>query len=297
MTNCPPDPKRVRRAAFRPIDVERTPMTKPDPGTAHDHLLRSTPQPGVALLTLNRPDRLNALSWELIEDLLSTCAQLAQDPEVRVVVLTGAGRGFCAGLDLSATDPLGRGDSSVTVYERQELVGRLPQALRELPQPVIAAVNGPAAGGGLGLALAADVRLCSPTAIFSVAFVRLGLSGCDAGVSHTLPRLVGEGIAAEWMLTGRRVAAAEAAGTGLVNRIVDGDLLAAAVDLAGEIVVNSPFGVRMTKQVLHRNVDATSLAAAVELENRTQVLAVGTEDSGEAVDAFLAKRPPVFHDR
>jgi enoyl-CoA hydratase len=261
-------------------------------------LLLEEPEPGIAVLTLNRPDRLNALSWSLIDALHGALEELAHRGDVRAVVLTGAGRGFCSGLDLSGDDALG-GDATIQqALGRQERVGSLATALRGLPQPVIAAVNGPAAGGGLALALASDVRLCAPEARFNVAFVKIGLSGCDVGVSHLLPRIVGLGMASELMLTGRPVDGEEAARIGLVNRVVpNDDLLAAAVELAEAIAANSPFGVRMTKQVLHRNVDAPSLEAAIELENRTQVLATRTADLAEAVAAHHEKRPARFANR
>jgi enoyl-CoA hydratase len=258
-------------------------------------LLRDTPRDGVARLTLNRPERLNALTWPLIDELHAALASIARDPGVRLVVLTGAGRGFCSGIDIAGDDPFGREDAVEVVLDRQERVASLALALDALPQPVIAAVNGPAAGGGLALALAADVRIATPAALFNVAFVRIGLSGCDIGVSYLLPRLVGLGIASELMLTGRRVEADEALRIGLVNRVVAGDELDAAVDeVADGVLRNAPFGVRMTKQVLRRNVDAPSLDAAIELENRTQVLASRTPDAGEALDAFLQRRPPRY---
>jgi enoyl-CoA hydratase len=253
---------------------------------------------GVLLLRLDRPERLNALSWTMVDEIHAATTAIGKDLGVRVVVLTGAGRGFCAGLDIKADDALSTDESVVTAFGRQEAIAGLTLALRNLPQPVIAAVNGPAAGGGLALALAADVRVATPEARFNVAFVRIGISGCDIGVSHMLPRIVGEGIAAEMMLTGRLVEPEEALRTGLVNRVVDADKLLDEVrSLAAEIARNSPFGVRMTKQVLHRNVDAPSIEAAIELENRTQVLSIQTEDVSEALGAFQEKREPQFRNR
>jgi enoyl-CoA hydratase/carnithine racemase len=162
----------------------------------------------------------------------------------------------------------------------------------ELPQPVIAAVNGPAAGGGLGLALVADIRLASPTARFNAAFVRIGLSAGDVGVSWSLPRVVGLGRAAEIMLTGRFVDAEEAATIGLVNRVVPEDaLLDEAFAVAEQIAANTPFGVTLTKRVLNANVDAGSLSQAVEVENRGQTLATRGQDFREALAAFREKRP------
>jgi enoyl-CoA hydratase len=253
---------------------------------------RSDLGPGVALITLNRPDRLNALSAPLVEELHAALDAVAGDEAVRVAVLTGAGRGFCAGLDLK--EPMG--DGTVTGGLRsQERIAGLMLKLRALPQPVIAAVNGAAAGGGLALALSSDVRLAAPEARFNVAFVRLGVSGADMGVSHLLPRIVGLGHASELMLTGRLVDAEEAARIGLANRVVPTDqLLDEAAALAADIARNTPFAIRMTKQVLGVNVDAQSLASAIELENRTQILATQTGDFREAIMAFVEKREPRY---
>jgi enoyl-CoA hydratase len=254
------------------------------------------PEPGIAILTLNRPERLNALSWSLIDDLHAALGDVAGRREIRILILTGTGRGFCSGLDIS--DDSIAGEPSVQgSLERQERVGSLALVLRNLPQPVIAAVNGPAAGGGLALALASDVRVSSATARFNVAFVRVGLSGCDVGVSYLLPRVVGAGVASELMLTGRLIDADEALRIGLVTRVVPPEMLeSSALEIAGEILANSPFGVRMTKQVLRRNCDAGSLEAAIELENRTQVLASQTSDLHEALNAFRDGRAPAFED-
>jgi enoyl-CoA hydratase len=253
-------------------------------------------RPGIATVTLARPDRLNALSWEMVSELTAALAEIGADREVRVVVLTGEGRGFCAGIDIKQPDAVGSGDGDpIAVYHRQEAVAGLATALHGLPQPVVAAVNGAAAGGGLALALASDVRICSTSARFNVAFVKIGLSGCDIGVSYLLPRIVGMGLASELMLTGRMVEAEEAARIGLANRVVEPDeLLDAAYEMAEQIAANSPFGVWMTKQVLGRNVDAGDLGAAIELENRTQVLATRTDDMKEALAAFVEKRPAAF---
>jgi len=251
---------------------------------------RSELAPGVVLLTMNRPERLNALSRELVEDLHAELDAIAADRSVRVVVLTGAGRGFCAGLDLKEPPS---GDGVVGGLDAQERLASLMLKLRALPQPVIAAVNGPAAGGGLALALSSDVRLASPEARFNVAFVKIGVSGADMGTSHLLPRIVMLGHASELMLTGRLVDGEEAARIGLANRLVPADrLIDAATELAAEIVRNAPFAVRMTKQVLAVNVDAQSLDAAIQLENRTQILATQTGDIVEAMTAFVEKREP-----
>jgi enoyl-CoA hydratase len=254
------------------------------------------PAPGIARLVLDRPDRLNALTWDTVEEVHRALGQIAADTDTRVLVLTGEGRGFCAGLDIKQRDDaMGQDDDVFVVYRRQERVAGLAHAIRNLPQPVIAAVNGPASGGGFGMALAADLRVCSTLARFNAAFVRIGLSGCDVGTSYHLPRLVGFGLAAELLLTGRQVTADEALRIGLANRVVEpDDLEAASLELAAEIAANSPYGVWMTKQVLNRSVDAPSLGAALDMENRTQVLGTRTEDSNEAMDAFRDKRPANF---
>jgi enoyl-CoA hydratase len=162
---------------------------------------------------------------------------------------------------------------------------------------VIAAVNGPAAGGGLALALAADTRVCSESARFNAAFVRLGISGCDVGVSYLLPRTVGPTVAFEMMLTGRLIDATEARRVGLVLDVVpDGTVVDAALEIAKRILANSPFAVRMTKQVMWTNLDAADLDAAIQLENRTQILCAHTKDHHEAVAAFVERRPAMFTD-
>ncbi|MTD46394.1 enoyl-CoA hydratase/isomerase family protein [Conexibacter sp. W3-3-2] len=253
---------------------------------------------GVALLTLRRPEKLNALTWDMMRSFLSSLEDLGRDESVRVVVLTGEGRGFCAGLDIGQDDGVGSRADVFSAYRGQETVAQLALTVRNLPQPVIAAVNGPASGGGMAITLASDIRICAPQARFNVAFVRIGLSGADAGVSHLLPRIVGLGMASELMLTGRQVLADEALRIGLANRVVPAEaLLDEAAALAGQIAQNSPFGVFMTKQVLHRNVDAGSLEQAIELENRTQILASRTEDMPEALAAFKEKRSPNFKGR
>lgn len=246
--------------------------------------------PGTALVTLNRPDTLNAFTLTMLSEFMEVLDSIASDDTCRVVVITGRGRGFCSGRDLSDV-----GDS-ISAPERMammEAVAGLAIRLRSLPQPVIAAVNGPASGGGLALALAADIRICTQSARFNVAFVRIGLSGCDAGVSYLLPRIVSPTVAFEMMLTGRFVDADEAHRVGLVLRVVrDGEAVPAALEIAEHISANTPFGIRQTKQVMWTNLDAPSLAAAIELENRTQVICAGTLDHSEAVAAFVERRAP-----
>jgi enoyl-CoA hydratase len=258
------------------------------------------PEPGVAVLTLDRPARLNALSPDLLEELHAVLDALAADPSCRVVVLTGAGRGFCAGLDLTAYDMGGAGRAARSPQQGlalQKYIAALVPKLRALPQVVVAAVNGPAAGGGLALALAADVRIAGASARFNVAFVRIGLSGCDIGVSWLLPRLVGASRAFELLLTGRIIDAPEADRIGLVTRVVpDGELLDSAMDTARAVLANSPMGVRMTKEVMWSQLEVGSLQAGIDLENRTQLLTSFTADQPEAARAFRERRPPTFVD-
>lgn len=260
----------------------------------YDTLLLEPVGEGIVLLTLNRPDRLNAITFEMFDELHAACGELASDTDVRVVIITGAGRGFCSGLDLDEAEKLPE-MSAREMMQGQERWGGAMAAIRELPQPVIAAVNGPAAGGGLAVALAADIRVASTEARFNAAFVKIGLTSGDIGVSWALPRIVGLGHAAEIMLTGRFVGPEEAARIGLVNRVVAPDaLLQEAIDLAAEIVSNTPFGVTMSKRVLNLNVDAGSFRSALEAENRGQTLATRGQDFREALAAFREKRAPDF---
>lgn len=248
--------------------------------------------PGVVVVTLNRPERLNALNDELVEELRQTCTTITDNAEIRAVVLTGAGRGFCSGIDLRGFGPSAPA-ATAPVFDRlqfQEMMGALPVALRALPQPVIAAVNGPAVGGGMALCLASDIRVCSTSATFGNAAIKIGLSGAEMGMSYHLPRIVGPSVAADWMLTGRTVSADEAHRTGLVSAVVDDDkLLDHALDLAAQIASHSPLGVRLTKRALQVNVDAPDLAAALELENRNQVLTHATPEAEASWDKWSGR--------
>jgi enoyl-CoA hydratase len=262
----------------------------------------SSPEPGVALVELDRPHRLNAMSPDLLRELHATLDRLAGDASCRVVVLTGRGRGFCAGLDLTAFDLGARNaaeprDSPQVRLARQKYIADLVPKLRALPQVVVSAVNGPAAGGGLALALASDVRIAAASARFNVAFVRIGLSGCDIGTSWLLPRLIGASRAFELMLTGRIIDAAEADRVGLVTRVVpDGEVVEAALEVARAVLANSPMGVRMTKEVMWSQLEVASLQAGIDLENRTQILTSHTRDHDEAAGAFRERRAPAFGD-
>lgn len=243
------------------------------------------PGDGIALVRLARPERLNAIDAALRDALAAALDALASDATVRVVVLTGTGRGFCSGIDLrdfgpGVPDPQG---PAAELLAFQETMAALPRALRALPQPVIAAVNGPAVGAGLALCLASDVRLCGRSASFGNAAILIGLSGAEMGMSYFLPRIVGLSVAADWMLTGRTVDAEEACARGLVSELVDdAALLPRALELAAMIAANASLGVRMTKRALQVNADAPDFGAALELENRNQVITAASDDAAAA---------------
>lgn len=265
-------------------------MTLPE----YQNLRLDRVDPATLVVTLHRPEKLNALTFSMFDEITDLWRTLEGDRSVRAVVLTGAGRGFCAGLDLDAVAEI-LAMSSFEFLRGQERWAQASLALQQLTTPVIAAVNGPAAGAGFSLAMACDLRVAAPSAKFNAAFVRIGLSGGDLGSSWLLPRLVGLSHANEILLTGRFVLADEAARIGLVNRVVEADqLLPSAVELARSIAANSPFAVRATKQAVRSNLGAASLELAVELENRNQVLASTTHDMREAYQAFRERRPPDF---
>jgi enoyl-CoA hydratase len=249
----------------------------------------------IARITLNRPDRLNAIDDSFIEGMHLALDRLAADDHVRAVVLTGAGRGFCAGADLTVTVDLAN-RTSADLYRGQQRLAEMSVRLHELPVPVVAAVNGPAVGGGFALAAACDVRVASTAAHFAVANVRIGISGGEMGLSWLLPQLLGRGRATDLLLSGRRLEASEAYDWGLVNRLVDpseGDLMAEAVAVARLMTDNPAFGVRLTKEMLRSTATASSLREAVLLENRTQVMAVfsgGIDEAGEAFRRNAARR-------
>ena len=242
-------------------------------------LILERPHPGVLLVTLNRPKRLNAINGTLRRELIETFASV--DDDVNAVVLTGAGRGFCSGIDLRDFGP-GVPDADAPAIQRlrfQESMAGLPQTIRDLPQPVITAVNGPCVGGGFALCLASDIRICSTAASFGNAAILLGLSGAEMGMSYHLPRIVGTSVAADWMLTGRTVTAQEADRRGLVSELVEPErLIGRATELASAIAGLSPLGVQLTKRALQANTDAP-IDAALELENRNQVLSHATDDA------------------
>ncbi len=245
-------------------------------------------------VTLNRPERLNALSRALVEELRGVFVDLYWKHEIRTVVLRGEGANFCAGLDLK--EPRGnepRGPGAGLVAQRR--ISEIVISMRRCPQPIIALIDGAAAGGGFALALASDVRIATPTLKMNAAFIKIGLSACDIGVSYFLPRMVGASVASELMLTGRFLGAERALSLGLVSKVVaPAQLEAEARSLLAEMHATTPLGLRLTKEALNFAVDAAGLEAAIAMEDRNQILASQGEDFGEGVRAFLEKRPPVY---
>jgi enoyl-CoA hydratase len=300
--NAPtPDLKRFRRSVTDQTDLGRMAHVAWCKLRSVTAVLLDQTHPGIVQITLNRPERLNAMNAELVAGLHDALDRVAADRSCRAVVLTGAGRGFCAGLDLQegatpdSASGLGRVQAGMQV---QKSIASLIPHMRSVPQPIVSAVNGAASGGGLALALGSDVRVAAQSARFNVAFIRVGLSGCDIGVSWMLPRLVGASRAFELLLTGRLIDAEEAHRIGLVVRVVpDGEVLDAALETAELIAGNSPWGVRMTKEVMWSQLEIGSLQAGIDMENRTQVLSSFTGDMQEAMAAFLEKRPPSFENQ
>lgn len=254
-------------------------------------------QDGAVLwVTMNRPERLNALDGEMITALRDLFTGLYWRADVRVVVLQGAGGAFCAGLDLKDRGGGGGGNASVQQsLTGQRQISEIVIAMRRCPQPIIACVDGAAAGGGFALALASDVRIATPRLKMNAAFIRIGLSACDIGVSYFLPRMVGSSVAAEYMLTGRFLTAERSYQLGLISRIVAPDALRAEAESFVEDMLNAtPLGLRLTKEALNHAIDAQGLEAVIAMEDRNQILASKDGDFGEGVAAFLEKRKPVY---
>lgn len=255
---------------------------------------------GITVVTLNRPDRLNALTREMVARFNDVLDELAVDDRVRAVIVTGAGRGFCSGQDMQAADARNRGGTT-GVVEKLDWQGRfagMGGRLRAMPKLVMAAVNGPAVGAGMAIALSADVRIASPSARFLIAAVRIGLSAGEGGISYLLPRLIGASRAFDILLTGRPVEATESEAIGLVRSITEADtLLDDAAAYARLVLANSPFSIAHTKRLMWENLDAASYNHAVSAENNTQILATTTRDYGEATAAFMEKREPRFEGR
>jgi enoyl-CoA hydratase len=259
------------------------------------------PRPHVSVITLNRPERMNALSFDTVVPLREAIDRVAGDADTWVAILTGAGRGFCSGLDLEdhGVPPGIEGLPMSRIATRaMAIFAELVPAMRNMPQPLIAAVNGAAYGGGLCLAVGADIRVAAASARFCGAGVRNGLTGTELGVSWILPRLIGASRAFELILTGRELDAAEAERMGLVSRVVaDDSLLETALVLAEQICELSPHGVAMTKRVLWANLETGSLAAGIDLESRNQLLVrMTTQNLDEAIRARREGRKPRYAD-
>jgi 2-(1,2-epoxy-1,2-dihydrophenyl)acetyl-CoA isomerase len=260
------------------------------------HELLETVTDRVATLTLNRPDRLNALSSSIIDGLLEALPRLAANPEIAVVVLTGAGRGFCAGGDVKS---MAEGSSQMGVEDAvQRLRGRMEvsRLLHVIPKPTIAMVNGPAAGAGLAMALACDLRIASESARFITAFLKVGFSG-DFGGSYFLSKLVGTGKARELYYTGDPLDASQALALGLVNAVVpDFELLNATMALAKRLAGGPSIALGLMKQNFNAAENGT-LSELLDLEALHQIQTGRTEDHLEAARAFVEKRPPIFRGR
>jgi enoyl-CoA hydratase/carnithine racemase len=252
---------------------------------------------GIATLTLNRPERLNALGGTLRQDLHDAVTRAGADPEVRVMVVTGAGKGFCSGGDVKAMGEAKAGQRERPLIEKiAPGRDRTLLAMREAPQPIIAAVNGAAAGAGMNLALGCDLRIASTAAKFTQAFVKRGLHP-DWGGTYFLPRVVGMAKAAEMIFTGEVIDAAEALRLGIVSQVVaPEELLPTAYEMARRIAAGPPVAIRLAKRSLYANEDL-DLRGALQIETMAQNICFETEDATEGIRAFGEKRAPIFKGR
>ena len=281
----------------------------------YETLLFELREDGIGILTLNRPDKLNAMNFQMIEDLHQIFDNLMVNLDCRVLILKGAGRAFCAGLDLRESAILQTKKKPPELKEKffyarapdkdiikakmygQWRTSHLIPKMRKISQPIIAIVQGPAAGAGFTFALAADIRICGEKARFANSFINIGFSGADLASSYHLPRLIGMSRAAEILYTGRFVDAEEAEKIGLVFKLVDGDeskLLVSAMELAEELLTKSPLGLRMTKEAINLTMDSPSLETIMQLENRSQMLCSTSSDLMEGINAFFDKRKPKY---
>jgi enoyl-CoA hydratase/carnithine racemase len=252
----------------------------------------------IEVVSLNRPERLNAMNEPLIQALLGYFTGLKDRLDVRVVVLRAEGRAFCAGLDLTGWTPDPDMGPIRQSWRTQRMIAAVMQAMRRCPQPVIAAAQGAACGGGFSLLLASDVRYGAPDLRMNAAYIKIGLGGCDMGASYFLPRLVGSSVASEYLLTGKFMSAEKALACGLLSEVVPHEeLLPKALALAGEMLLTSPMGLRLTKDALNLNIDAGSMEHAFALEDRQQVMLGQAGDFAEAKAAFFEKRAPDWQDR
>jgi len=230
----------------------------------------------IGLLTLNRPQKVNALNRAMIEEIEDLLSRLYLDRDIRVIIMTGAGeKGFCSGLDMTETAAQMIEETPELIYFYQSRVSLLFYKLRRIPQPIIAAVHGAAAGAGFSFAMAADVRVITPEARFNAAYINIGLGGADLCSSFFLPKLIGTGRAYEFLLTGDFMSATEAKELGFVSRVVEKDkLMETAYEIANKMVSKSPAGLWMTKEAINMNLDGASLEQALHLENRNQAFMI-----------------------
>lgn len=266
-----------------------------------DFIEITRPRPGTSVITMNRPERMNSMAFEQVIPLHAAIDELAHDNDTGVVILTGTGRGFCSGADTqtSAPPPNIDGLTLTRIATRSmSILADLVPAMRRMPQPVIAAINGAAIGGGMCLSLGADVRIAAESAYFRAAGINNGLTAPELGLSFLLPRAIGSSRAFELMLSGRDLDAREAAEMGLVSRCVpDERLMEEALDLADQINGWSTNGIQLTKRIMWAGLESGSLANAVELESHTQLYArLTTQNFEEAIRARKEKRPPDFKD-
>jgi enoyl-CoA hydratase len=258
------------------------------------------PQPRTAVVTLNRPDRLNAMSIDLVIELDEALRRVGEDNEVSVVVLTGSGRGFCSGLDLKDYGIIPNLDGLTVgriAQRSMRYYSRLILTMRAMPQPILAAINGVAYGGGMCLSLAAELRIAGESAEFNATGIVNGLTSTELGASWLLPRLVGAAHSSDMLLTGRKIGSEEALRMGLVSRVIPDDrLLPEVLELAARMAEFSPYGLQMTKEIIWVNLENPSLQSAIEIEDRNQLMLGFTENLPEAIRAFDRKRKPVYTD-
>lgn len=276
------------------MNEEPAAAENPAPQAVQDPVLEE--RDGALLrVTLNSPSNGNALSEKMVSRLIACFEGLARDESVRVVILSARGKHFCTGLDLQdpAMSPALRTPAAVLAIQQQ--IARIYPAMRRCPQPIVAALQGAACGGGFSLALAADLRVASEDARMNAAYLNIGLTGCDMGSSYFLPRLVNASIASQLLLTGEFLHAARACELGLLARVVDREALDETAGAYAQTMLKAaPLGLRMTKEALNHALDAAGLEAAMAMENRHQSLLALSDDAREAISAFREKRAPEF---
>ena len=246
-------------------------------------------------LTLNRPDNLNTITPKMCDELQDYFGKLQFKHETRVVILNGEGRSFCAGYDLKSAEGVSKGPVIGLRFQRQ--VSEVYARMRRCPQPIICLAHGATTGGGLAFALASDVRIIADDTKINVAMVKVGLTGCDVGISYFLPRSVGQSVAAELMMTGRFVEPQRALQLGLVSAVVPRTkLIGEGESIASDMLATSPMGLRLTKEGLNLSIDANSLEAAIAFEDRGQILCASAGLFEEGINAFLEKRKASYDD-